>query len=137
MLVNIFRLMLSYMESLCKFWDKVWPALVLVGFWGGIILIPIIKDRDTTTENSSDSYYSAPADDTSDSESSYTDSRSSDECTSDCSGHDAGYEWGEENDICDTDYDNGNSESFNEGVRAWAEDNCEDTYDTSDSRYEY
>jgi hypothetical protein len=56
----------------------------------------------------------------------YTDSSSeeSDQCTSDCSGHSAGYEWGSDNDICDTEYDNGNSESFNEGVREYAEDNC-------------
>ena len=37
-------------------------------------------------------------------------------------GHDAGYEWAEENDITDTDYDEGNSESFNEGVREYAEE---------------
>lgn len=40
------------------------------------------------------------------------------------SGHSAGYDWGEQNDICDTEYDNGNSESFNEGVREYAEENC-------------
>lgn len=40
------------------------------------------------------------------------------------SGHSAGYDWGEQNDICDTDYDNGNSDSFNEGVREYAEENC-------------
>ncbi len=45
-------------------------------------------------------------------------------CTSDCSGHDAGYSYAEENEICDTEYDSGNSESFNEGVISWAEDNC-------------
>lgn len=56
-------------------------------------------------------------------------------CTDDCSGHDAGYEWGEENEICDTDYDNGNSESFNEGVRAWAEDNCSEDDGYTDDYY--
>lgn len=40
------------------------------------------------------------------------------------SGHAAGYNWGEQHDICDTEYDNGNSESFNEGVREYAEENC-------------
>lgn len=40
------------------------------------------------------------------------------------SGHEAGYNWGEQHDICDTKYDNGNSESFNEGVRQYAEENC-------------
>ena len=46
------------------------------------------------------------------------------ECSYDCSGHEAGYDWAEENQVCDTEYDGGNSESFAEGVRAWAEDNC-------------
>ena len=40
-------------------------------------------------------------------------------------GHDAGYEWAEENDITDVDYDEGNSESFNEGVREYAEEQAE------------
>lgn len=37
-------------------------------------------------------------------------------------GHDAGYEWAQEHDIRDVNYDNGNSESFNEGVRQYAEE---------------
>lgn len=37
-------------------------------------------------------------------------------------GHDAGYEWAQEHDITDTSYSNGNSESFNEGVRQYAEE---------------
>lgn len=48
-------------------------------------------------------------------------------CTEDCSGHQAGYDWGESYQICDTSYSNGKSESFNEGVRQWAEDNCDNT----------
>lgn len=54
----------------------------------------------------------------------YVSSHGTDDCTSDCSGHDAGYEWAEQHDICDPEYDRGNSESFNEGVIAWAYDNC-------------
>ena len=38
-------------------------------------------------------------------------------------GHDAGYEWAQEHEITDTNYSNGNSESFNEGVRQYAEEN--------------
>lgn len=56
--------------------------------------------------------------------SSYIEARGTDDCTSDCSGHEAGWEWAAEKEICDPEYDNGNSESFNEGVRAWAEENC-------------
>jgi hypothetical protein len=52
-----------------------------------------------------------------------TTSSQSSECTADCSGHDAGYKWGQTHDITDTDYDNGNSDSFNEGVRTYAEEN--------------
>lgn len=37
-------------------------------------------------------------------------------------GHDAGYRWAEQHDIRDIDYSNGNSESFNEGVREYAEE---------------
>ena len=42
------------------------------------------------------------------------------------SGFDAGYAWGEDNEICDTSYSNGNSASFDEGVQTWASDNCTD-----------
>jgi hypothetical protein len=42
-------------------------------------------------------------------------------CTDDCSGHRAGYEWAEEHDIDDADKCTGNSQSFVEGCRAFAE----------------
>jgi hypothetical protein len=44
------------------------------------------------------------------------------ECTEDCSGHEAGYGWAEENSISDPDDCGGNSESFEEGCRAYAEE---------------
>lgn len=44
-------------------------------------------------------------------------------------GHDAGYEWAQEHNITDTGYDNGNSESFNEGVRQYAEESQEEEAD--------
>ncbi len=45
------------------------------------------------------------------------------ECTEDCSGHEAGYAWAEENGISD-EYDcDGNSNSFNEGCMAYVEEN--------------
>ncbi len=46
------------------------------------------------------------------------------ECSDDCSGHDAGYEWADDNGVCDEYFDGGNSESFSEGVRIYAEENC-------------
>lgn len=45
-----------------------------------------------------------------------------DECTEDCSGHEAGYGWAEENGITDPDNCGGNSESFEAGCRAYAEE---------------
>ena len=44
------------------------------------------------------------------------------ECTEDCSGHEAGYEWAENNDISDVDDCGGNSNSFIEGCQAYVED---------------
>lgn len=45
------------------------------------------------------------------------------DCTENCSGHEAGYEWAEENDIDDPDDCDGNSNSFNEGCEAYVEEN--------------
>lgn len=44
-------------------------------------------------------------------------------CTVDCSGHEAGYEWAAQNGITDPDSCGGNSWSFIEGCRAYAEEN--------------
>jgi hypothetical protein len=43
-------------------------------------------------------------------------------CTGDCSGHEAGYAWAEENGISDPDDCGGNSNSFIEGCEAYAEE---------------
>lgn len=43
------------------------------------------------------------------------------ECTEDCSGHEAGYAWAEENGITDPDDCGGNSQSFIEGCMAYTE----------------
>ena len=44
------------------------------------------------------------------------------DCTVDCSGHEAGYEWAEEHDITDPSDCSGNSQSFIEGCQAYAEE---------------
>jgi hypothetical protein len=49
-------------------------------------------------------------------------------CTSDCSGHEAGYNWAEEHEIndesdCDAAGDTSNSPSFAEGCRAYVQEN--------------
>lgn len=69
-------------------------------------------------------------------DSEYVKARGTSECTYDCSGHSAGYEWAEDNNVCDVDYDGGNSESFAEGVRAYAEDECYYDEYYSDGEYE-
>lgn len=43
-------------------------------------------------------------------------------CTSDCSGHEAGYEWAEDKGITDSSDCGGNSNSFIEGCEAYAEE---------------
>lgn len=45
------------------------------------------------------------------------------ECTEDCSGHEAGYNWAEENGISDESDCQGNSNSFNEGCQAYIDEN--------------
>jgi len=44
------------------------------------------------------------------------------ECTDDCSGHKAGYEWAEQNGVSNENDCDGNSGSFEEGCRAFIED---------------
>ena len=60
-----------------------------------------------------------------------------DPCTSDCSGHEAGYNWAEEHliddaDDCDTAGDNSNSPSFAEGCRDYVEENAPSKDDDKD-----
>lgn len=45
------------------------------------------------------------------------------DCTEDCSGHEAGYEWAENNGIYDLDDCGGNSNSFIEGCMSYVEEN--------------
>jgi hypothetical protein len=55
-----------------------------------------------------------------------------DDCTTDCSGHQAGYDWAEENDLDDPDDCGGNSQSFIEGCEEYAEENSDDDDDDDD-----
>jgi hypothetical protein len=49
-----------------------------------------------------------------------------DECTENCEGHDAGREWAEAHSITDPDECGGNSWSFEEGCRSYAEEQQDD-----------
>lgn len=53
-------------------------------------------------------------------------------CTDDCSGHEAGYEWAEENGIDDIDDCGGNSNSFIEGCQSYVEENSSNYSDLED-----
>jgi len=56
--------------------------------------------------------------------------------TEDCSGHEAGYEWAERRAIDDPDSCSGNSNSFIEGCRAWAEENPPEPIESEESEDE-
>ncbi len=58
-------------------------------------------------------------------------------CTQDCSGHEAGYEWAAEHGIDDPDDCGGKSWSFEEGCRAYAEENGTMFSDSSGGYAEY
>lgn len=53
-------------------------------------------------------------------------------CTDNCSGHEAGYNWAEENEIDDPDKCGGNSSSFIEGCQAYAEEQQATVEDRTD-----
>ena len=54
-----------------------------------------------------------------------------DPCTIDCSGHEAGYNWAEENAISDPNDCDGKSDSFIEGCQAFAEEQQSDVDEPS------
>lgn len=60
-----------------------------------------------------------------------------DPCTQDCSGHEAGANWAEENDIDDPDDCGGNSDSFIEGCRTFVEDKNEENEENEDTREDF
>jgi hypothetical protein len=53
-------------------------------------------------------------------------------CTVDCSGHEAGYQWAADHDIDDPDNCGGNSNSFIEGCRVYAEEQSQRSDDGED-----
>lgn len=62
------------------------------------------------------------------------------ECTQDCSGHEAGYEWAEDKDIYDIDDCSGNSQSFIEGCWSYVEEEYDDKslkYNYMDNSWDY
>jgi hypothetical protein len=52
----------------------------------------------------------------------YEDLRGNSGCSQNCSGHEAGYRWGETHDILTSEECGGGDESFKEGCRSYVED---------------
>ncbi len=53
-------------------------------------------------------------------------------CTVDCSGHQAGYDWAQENGVIDESDCRGSSNSFNEGCQGWIEEQDVDRTDNDE-----
>ena len=53
--------------------------------------------------------------------STYQDHFGTSDCNDDCSGHEAGFAWAQENDVTDPEYCGGKSRSFVEGCQAFAQ----------------
>lgn len=92
-------------------------VIIFVGWWffTSIGNHPTGGESDSSVDNYSSTREEEPEE--------YYESQGYD-CTGDCSGHDAGYEWAQDNDVCDDSYSYGNSQSFDEGVQVYAEENC-------------
>ncbi|OAV22979.1 hypothetical protein AO371_1693 [Moraxella catarrhalis] len=73
----------------------------------------------------------------------YLNIESGDDCTQDCSGHEAGFEWAKENEVGDVVYCEGTSQSFIEGCEAYVREmesiwnNPEDRPDFQEEVYGY
>lgn len=59
------------------------------------------------------------------------------ECTDDCSGHQAGYDWAEENEIDDEDSCDTPSQSFNEGCQSAVEGGSGVIYSDDEEEHQY
>lgn len=111
--------------------------LVIIAFSLFIFLISNSSSSSSTTENDSPATTTVNSDDHPDENIEFEQTEedvniNSDQlefdgypCTEDCSGHEAGYEWAEENGITQDDVDNysGNSNSFMEGMQSYVDEN--------------
>lgn len=97
-------------------------VIAIIVFFGWLLMSN--SSNNSSSSESSDSYESFTDDGHYEEESEPLEEFHGYECSDDCSGHNAGYEWADENGVCDQDFYGGNSESFAEGVRIYAEENC-------------
>lgn len=103
-------------------------VIAIIIFFGWLFLS---GSSHTSSNTDSTSDYNSSSQDASDSEEDNTEPLEFHgyDCTDDCSGHEAGYDWADEKDIC-SEYESGDeysgsySNSFNKGVTAYIEENC-------------
>lgn len=88
-----------------------------------VFLLSGCSDYSTETGEEGSTFRQAPAIEDSDSDLSDQEPQTFNgyECTDDCSGHEAGYNWAEEKGITDPSDCGGNSNSFIEGCESYAE----------------
>jgi|GEM_PF-3107760 len=117
----------------------IWPKRVLLTFCASLLFLASgcssshAEPSDEAVENA----YENAADDLSDAN--YEDVADTSQCTQDCSGHDAGFEWARNHDISDAADCGGDSQSFIEGCQAYvttlddqADDELSDDQDDQD-----
>jgi hypothetical protein len=118
----------------------IWVIVIVAGL---VLLVAYTKtdvgSTHAVTTTPSNSAFSAESD-TPSAASSSSPTFAGSPCTSDCSGHEAGYNWAEEHGIddesdCDEAGDTSNSPSFAEGCRAYVQENnpTDDTDDDSNN----
>lgn len=97
---------------------------IILGFWVGVIVLAIWytsfsserqKSGNIRQEFKNGKVIELPVDDSI--------TKNNWECTDDCSGHSAGYDWAEKKGISDPSDCTGKSESFIEGCEAYANEN--------------
>lgn len=100
-------------------------GIIVVIFFGWLIFS---GTNDSSSDNSSDIYESSTVENDYESVEEPQEFNGY-ECSDDCSGHEAGYNWADENDICSEygygdEYYDSSSDSFNEGVTSYIEESC-------------
>lgn len=96
-----------------------WVVIIVV-IWGAY---SIFTDEDLDSSEERTSYSSARSYEDEDRYYSGGSTFNGYDCTDDCSGHEAGYEWAEDKDIYDESDCGGNSNSFIEGCLSYVEEN--------------
>ena len=103
--------------------------LVAVGLFFYVLIRVLSGSPSTVPGIASDESSSISArDDKASSSPQEQDAKVNDQCTTDCSGHEAGYNWAEQHGIddeadCDHAEENSNSPTFGEGCRAYIREN--------------